>query len=81
LDFVIENKVLKNQRAGLERWLGGEEYWLLFQQTRVLVPEPTWWLLRTVTPVTRALTPLLASTGTAHMRCTDVHAHKTCKIK
>lgn len=49
-------------------WLGALA---ALPEEQVLFPVPTWWL-PTLTPVPGD--PLLASTGTTYIECTDIHA-------
>lgn len=67
------NPFIKNpELLGLERWLGGQKHWLLFQRIQVRIPAPTGPLKLSVTLVPQDTMP---SSGPSWAR--GIHAGKT----
>jgi hypothetical protein len=54
---------------GLERWLSGKEYWLLFERIWVQFPTPTWQLTTVCNSTSVDLTPSHRHMQTKH-HCT-----------
>lgn len=68
---------LREHVGGLERWLSGTEYWLIFQRTWVRVPEPMWQLTAIFNSSSRMICcSLLAAMGTEYILGTYIlYAH------
>lgn len=72
-----EKSVIQLLLGGAKERLGDSEHWLLLQRTTVQFPALIWRLTTVSYLQFQAIwRPLLASTDTAHMWCTDIHRGK-----